>query len=39
MKLVSFSTVVLRIQMPAILTFFNTRDLYSRRTPHTQSNW
>jgi len=25
--------------MPAILTFFNTRDLHSRRAAHTQSNW
>ena len=28
----------LRIQMPVILTFFNTRDLYSRCVAHTQSN-
>jgi len=29
----------LRIQMPAFLTFFNTRDLHSRCAAHTQSNW
>jgi len=29
----------MRIQMPVILTFFNTRDLYSRCAAHTQSNW
>jgi len=38
-KLVSLSTSFLRIiQMPVILTFFNTRDLYSRCAGHTQSN-
>jgi len=25
--------------MSAIFTFFNTRDLYSWRAAHTQSNW
>ena len=29
----------LRIQMPVISTFFNTRDLYSRCAAHTQPNW
>jgi len=27
------------IEMPVILTFFSTRDLYSRCAIHTQSNW
>jgi len=38
-KLNILPTVVLRIQIPVILTFFNTRDLYSRCAAHTQSNW
>jgi len=25
--------------MPVIIAFFNTRDLHSRCTVHTQSNW
>jgi len=25
--------------MPVILSFFNTRDLYSRWATHTQSTW
>jgi len=26
-------------QIPVILTFFNTRDMYSRCAAHTQSTW
>jgi len=33
------NTSVYVFQMPVILTFFNTRDLYSRCAEHTQSNW
>jgi len=33
------STLFLRIQMPVILSFFNTRDLYCRCAAHAQSNW
>jgi len=36
------STLILRIQMPVILTFFNTMQgpiAYSRCVAHTQSNW
>jgi len=29
----------LRIQIPVILTFFNTRDLYSKCAACTQLNW
>jgi len=25
--------------MPAIVTFLNTRDLYSKCAAHTQANW
>jgi len=39
-KLVFFvNTKFVRIQMPVILTLFNTKDLYSRCAAHTQSNW
>jgi len=38
-KLVLLSTLILPIQMPVILSFFSTRDLYSRCTTHTQSTW
>jgi len=33
------STLFLRIQIPVILSFLNTRDLYCRCAAHTQSNW
>jgi len=38
-ELVFFQHSFLRIQMPVISTFFNTRDLYSSCAAHTQSNW
>jgi len=38
-KLVLLSILILRIQMPVILSLFNTRDLHFRYGAHTQSNW
>jgi len=38
-ELVLLSTLILRILMSVILSFFNTRDLYSGCAEHTQSNW
>jgi len=38
-KLVLLSTLILRIQMSVILSFFITRELYSRCAAHTKSNW
>jgi len=31
--------IILRIQIPMILSSFNTRVLYFRCAAHTQSNW
>jgi len=38
-KLVLLSTPCLRIQMPVIPSFFNTRDIYCRCAADAQSNW
>jgi len=37
-KLVFCQHYFLRLQMSVILTFFNTRDLYSKCSVHIQSN-
>jgi len=38
-KLVLLSILIVRIQMPVILSLSNTRDLHFRCVAHTQSNW
>jgi len=38
-KLVLLATIFLRIQMPVIPSFFNTRDTYCRCAAYAQSNW
>jgi len=37
--LLSILYLFLRIQIPVILSFFNTRVVYFRYAAHTQSNW
>jgi len=39
LKLAFLSTLILRIQMPVIVSFFITRVFFSRCTAHVQSNW
>jgi len=38
-KLVCCQHYFLRIQIPVILSFLNTRDLCCRWAAHSQSNW